>query len=67
MPVNYEYLDAKSRIAGAAPNALYQDAETIAGVQQEAMQQQQEPSQQQAEQTTHVNHQQTVVDVVQLG
>lgn len=72
VPVNYEYLDAKSRIAGAAPNALYQDAETIAGVQQEAANQaqvnqfepiQNDANQAQAGQSTHANPGQTVVDV----
>lgn len=37
IPINYEYLDAKSHIKGAAPNALYQDRETIDAVWQEAM------------------------------
>lgn len=72
VPVNYEYLDAKSRIAGAAPNALYQDAETIAGVQQEATNRVQAgqaesaqtgTNQVQANQGTRVNPGQTVVDV----
>lgn len=72
VPVNYEYLDAKSRIAGAVPNALYQDAETIAGVQQEAANQaqvnqfepiQNDANQAQAGQSTHANPGQTVVDV----